>query len=63
MKLKLSELRRIIAEEIRSGSSPEESYDKELLDDPAFKEKSVYIRDAAKKKIKSWAKDMKLSTK
>ena len=64
MKIKLSELRKIIREEIEmAGSHPEETYSEELLSDPKFKEKSVYIRDSAKKKILSWAKDMKLSTK
>ena len=62
MKLTIKELREIIRETI-SGSFPEESYKDELLDDHSFKGKSVFVRDDAKKKIKSWAKDMKLSTK
>lgn len=62
MKITLHQLRELIREVI-AGSHPEEAYSEELLDDPAFKEKSVLVRDAAKKKIKSWAKDMKLSTK
>lgn len=40
---------------------PEESYSIELLDDPAFEKDSVYVPNWAKKKIKKWAKDMKLS--
>lgn len=65
MKIKLRELRKIIREEIETsaGSQPEENYEEELLDDPSFKKKSVFVRDSAKKKILSWAKDMKLSTK
>jgi hypothetical protein len=41
---------------------PEESYDKDLVDDPSFKKKSVYVPDEVKKKIRSWMKDMKMST-
>jgi hypothetical protein len=62
MKITLGQLREIVRKAI-SGSQPEESYTEELLDDPAFKKKSVLVRDDAKKKIASWAKDMKLSTK
>lgn len=62
MKITIRELRELIRETM-AGSQPEESYSEELLDDPGFKSKSVYIRDDAKKKIKAWAKDMKLSTK
>lgn len=47
---------------IKSGSQPEESYDKELYDDEAFEAGSVYVPDSVKKKIKKWAKDMGLST-
>ena len=62
MRITLSQLR----EEIRrvlAGSQPDEMYEEELFDDPAFKEKSVYVPDFAKKRMKTWAKDMKLSTK
>jgi hypothetical protein len=62
MKLSIKQLRNIIKEVI-GGSQPDEAYGEELLDDPGFKEKSVLVRDDAKKKIKAWAKDMKLSTK
>lgn len=62
MKMTLGQLRTIIRETI-GGSQPDEAYSEELLDDPAFKEKSVLVRDDAKKKIVAWAKDMKLSTK
>ena len=62
MKLTVEQLRRIIREVI-GGSQPDETYSEELSDDPGFKEKSVLVRDDAKKKIKAWAKDMKLSTK
>lgn len=47
---------------VRGGSQPEESYDKELMDDEAFDAPSVLVPDDIKKKIKKWAKDMKLST-
>ena len=47
---------------VRGGSQPDESYDKELLDDEAFDAPSVYVPDDIKKKIQKWAKDMGLST-
>lgn len=47
---------------VRGGSQPDESYDKELLDDEAFDAPSVLVPDDIKKKIKKWAKDMGLST-
>ncbi len=47
---------------VRGGSQPEESYDKELMDDEAFDAPSVLVPDDIKKKIEKWAKDMKLST-
>ena len=62
MKITIGQLREAIRRSL-AGSQPDETYIEELLDDPGFKEKSVYVRDDAKKKIKAWAKDMKLSTK
>lgn len=62
MRVTLKQLRHIIREVI-AGSQPEEAYSEELLDDPGFKKKSVYVRDDIKEKIKAWAKDMKLSSK
>ena len=62
MTLTIRQLRSLIRE-IVGGSDPNEAYSEELLDDPGFKEKSVLVRDDAKKKIKAWAKSMKLSTK
>ena len=62
MKITIGQLREVIKRSL-AGSQPDETYSEELLDDPAFQEKSVYIPDWAKKKIKSWARDMKLSTK
>lgn len=59
MKITIGRLREVIKNSL-AGSQPEESYDEALLDDPSFKKKSVYVPDWAKKKIKSWAKDMKL---
>ena len=51
------------SESVKGGSHPEESYNKELLDDPAYKAGSVYVPDDIKKKINKWADDMGLSTK
>ena len=58
----VGQLREVIRRSL-SGSHPEESYDKELVDDPAFKADSVYVPRWIKKKIKNWMKDMKLSSK
>lgn len=55
MKLRLSELKRIIAEEWWS-----ESYDHNLLDDDAFLSSSVLVPDETKRKISKWAVDMGL---
>ena len=38
-------------------------YSQELLQDPDFTEDSVYVANDVKEKIKSWAKNIKLSTK
>lgn len=62
MKITIGQLREVIKKSL-AGSQPDETYSEELLNDPAFEEKSVYVPDWAKKKIKSWARDMKLSTK
>ena len=37
-----------------------ESYDKNLLDDPAFDERSVYVPEDIKVSIRKWAKSMGL---
>lgn len=62
----ITTLRKLIKEFVeaysKGGSHPEESYDKELLDDDSFNAPSVYVPDDIKKMIKKWAKDMKLST-
>ena len=44
------------------GSTPEEDYDTELLDDPSYKKKSVYVPDDIKDKIDTWATSMGLKT-
>jgi len=66
MKIRVDKLRQLIQEVIKKhhfgGSQPEESYDKELLDDAAFEEPSVYVPNDIKVKIRKWAKDMGLST-
>ena len=55
-------LRKLIKEfvEAYAGSQPDESYNKELLDDEAYEAGSVYVPDDIKKKINKWAKDMGL---
>ena len=66
MKFHLRKLiREILAQEMKKlktrGSKSDESYDEELLDDSAYKTKSVYVPDDVKEKINSWAKDMGLT--
>ena len=60
MKITIGELRKLIKEAL-GGSQPDETYEDLLLDDPTFNKLSVYVRDDAKKKIKAWAKAMKLT--
>jgi len=69
MKIRVGDLRRLIQEVAQSyhkkqnvaGSYPDETYDKELLSDPAFDGDSTLVPHDIKKSIKKWAKDMKLS--
>jgi hypothetical protein len=61
MKIRLGDLRRLIREGL-AGSQPEERYDMELFDDPKWQEDSVYVPNDIKKKLKAWAKSMKMST-
>lgn len=62
MKITVGRLRQLIRETL-AGSHPDETYDKELMDDETFNQPSVYVPDWVKDKIRKWAKDMKLSTK
>lgn len=61
MKLTLAELRKLINENL-SGSHPEQAYDGNLVDDPAFEKQSVLVPDDIKQSIKSWLKTMGLSS-
>jgi len=61
MQITIGQLRKMIRESL-GGSHPEEDYEIELLNDPAFIQKSVYVPDDVKKKIRKWAKDMKLTS-
>ena len=60
VKITIGELRQIVKETI-AGSQPDETYEDYLLDDPFFNKPSVLIIDDTKKKIKAWAKAMKLT--
>ena len=62
MRMTVRQLREAIRKSL-AGSQPDETYAEELLDDDSFQEPSVYVPDWAKKKIKSWAKDMGMSAK
>ena len=57
----IGQIREIVRKSI-AGSDPNEAYTEELLDDEAFAQKSMYVPDDVKDKIKKWAKSMKLST-
>lgn len=61
MRMTVGQLREIVRHAI-AGSQPSEAYSMELMDDPAFAEKSLYIGDDVKEKIRIWAKAMKLSS-
>lgn len=68
MKIHLGNLRKLIREILEQenkknhwgGSIPDENYEEELLNDPSYKEKSVYVPDDVKQKINKWAKKMGL---
>lgn len=55
-------IREIILREATGGSSPDEKYDLELLDDPAWSEGSVLVPDDIKDRIGKWARAMGLHT-
>lgn len=59
MKIQISELRKIIREELnlRRINQP---YEKSLDDDEAYTEDSVYVPSDIKDKIRVWMKSMKL---
>lgn len=61
MRMTIGQLREIVRHVI-AGSQPDEAYSMELMDDPAFAEKSLYVGDDVKEKIRVWAKTMKLSS-
>jgi hypothetical protein len=58
----LEMIRTIIREELDRASKKNLSkpYEDNLLDDPSYGEKSVYVPDDIKAAIKKWAKGMKL---
>lgn len=60
MRMTVGALREVIRREL-AGSQPDETYTQHLLDDPAFKEKSMLVGDDIKEKILAWAKSMKLT--
>lgn len=55
-------VKEIILREVVGGSTPEEKYDRELLDDPAWAEGSVLVPDDIKDRIGKWARAMGLHT-
>ena len=64
MKLTLGQLRSLVHEATKDcwgGSHPDEVYEQELFDDPAYAKRSTYVPDDIKDSIRSWAKKMGLS--
>lgn len=53
-------IRHIIIEKLYSGSQPEESYSKKIVDDDSFNQDSVYVPNKKKLLLKRWLKSMKL---
>lgn len=62
MKLTIRELKKIIKCSI-GGSEPNEAFDKDLVDDPAFDKESLHVSQKRKKKIKTFLNDMGLTSK
>lgn len=62
MRLTIAELCRVIHEEL-SGSHFGEAYDKDLVNDPTYNEKSVYVPNDIKDTIRKWSKAMGLTWK
>lgn len=60
VRLRIGDIKREVRECI-AGSHPGESYDHEMIDDPSFKKKSVYVPDDIKELIKLWLVDMGLA--
>ena len=68
MKISIKDLKRLIHEALNEekqkydfgGSHPEEDYEVDLLSDPSYKKKSVYVPDDIKSKIDVWADNMGL---
>jgi hypothetical protein len=66
MRIRIGALRYIIREvanDCWGGSRPEETYDEELVDDDAYKKRSVIVPDDIKKSIDKWSLAMGLSSK
>lgn len=69
MKIHIGKLRKLIREILEQerkknhwgGSFPDENYEEELLSDPGYEAKSVYVPDDVKQKINKWAKKMGLA--
>lgn len=59
VRMTVGQLREAIRREL-AGSHPDETYSSYLLEDPAFGEKSIYVPDDVKEKIRAWAKSLGL---
>ena len=60
MKLRLMELRRIIGNIVNEELNVDKPYTNALLDDEAFKARSVYVPDDIKDSIERWSETMLL---
>lgn len=61
MRMTIRQLREHVRK-VLGGSRPDETYDMELMDDPAFNQDSVYVPNWAKDRIRKWMKGMKMSS-
>lgn len=62
MRVTLGKLRSLIREAL-GGSSPNEAYDRDLMDDPSIAKKSAYVPDDIKRPIKKYLTAMGLTSK
>ena len=59
MKITIRRLREIIKRSL-TGSSPDEAYDHNMIDDDSFGEDSLCVNKKSKRKIHKWIVDMGL---
>lgn len=63
MLISIKELKQLIKNSVDTIKTTFKPYEKELIDDTSYKEKSVYVPDDIKDPINKWMKMMGLSNK